>query len=113
MQVKPVTCGNSVTDRVTGVGMQDHFGIANCTGGEIDQTGIIATRLRASERGRGLYRNRVVISPVFTKDCVRAASCNQDSLCYRWALVAHLIQFVSAFLISNKGPRLCHFGANL
>src|SRR6266446_10175569 len=47
VQIKPVFAGDSVPDRVTGVCMQHHLGIAYRAGGEIDQAGVIAASFGA------------------------------------------------------------------
>ncbi len=43
VQVEPVFAGDGMADRVAGVSMQHHLGVADRAGGEVDQAGIVAS----------------------------------------------------------------------
>ncbi len=63
VQIKPVFPGDAVADGITGMGVQDHFGMAYRTGGEINQAGIIAARFGAVIFGGCLVDDLVVVRP--------------------------------------------------
>ena len=74
MQIKPVFTGDGVANGIAGMGMQDHLGIADSTGGEIDQAGVVTARLRSREFGRCLANDLMVIRPAFASVASALAS---------------------------------------
>ncbi len=102
MQIKPVFTGDSMPDRIAGMGMQHHFRIANGAGSEIHQAGIVAFRLRPPKFRRCLRDDLVIVRPAFPSLRVRAPLVNEDRVTNGRARAAHLVEFGRALVIADE-----------
>jgi hypothetical protein len=105
MQIKPVFARDSMADRIAGVGVQHHLGIANRAGREIDQARIIAAGFRSSKFWRCLIDDLVIARPSLASGNIRVRL-NQYRHFDRRALVAHLIKFGRTLAVCDEACSL-------
>src|SRR2546430_4909321 len=110
MQVQPVSSGDGVAKGVTGMSMKNHLGTPCGSRGEIEKTGIIATRFRSLEGHRSLIDDVRVARPGFASSLI-GTRIDEEKGSQRGTLTTDLIHLLSPFKIGNDALRLSHLGA--
>ena len=113
MHIEPVFARDNMPDRITCLGVEDHLGIANGAGGEIDQARIIAAGFGSCELWRSFAHDLSIVCPPFASTCIVIGLVREDGVLDGRTVGTHLVKLCRAFMVGNDSDGLSNLSTEL